>query len=400
MPAVCQASRQRPTFQQQLQISSVYHKNKDTLQISNIVGLLRDQGFSTICRKTVLRYASNEDTIRQYIGEDVRNGTLTRHRSGALPALERQLYEWIRKKERNGLRLNGYLIREKGRRLAHEHNIGHTVLHNFSDGWLTRFKQRFGIKQYTFHGEAASAPIAELESHKRTIKEALSRYLKDAVFNVDETAHLISQSPESGLASQALPGVKADKTRLTYVLGTSAAGEKLLPFVIGHAARPRCFTNGPPSDYGYDYASNKNAWMKSDLWQAYLDRLNEQMASQGRRILLLCNNASSHKHDPARTPNIEVYHLPPNLTAWIQPMDAGIIRNFKSNYRRLHTKFVLDREATGVLNPYKVHQLDAMRLSQQAWEEVSASSIQNCWRHTGILPELWEVEHRLANIAV
>ncbi|KAF8704350.1 DDE superfamily endonuclease, partial [Rhizoctonia solani] len=81
-------------------------------------------------------------------------------------------------------------------------------------------------------------------------------------------------------------------------------------------------------------------------------------------------------------------------------MDAGIIRNFKSNYRRLHTKFVLDREAAGTLNPYKVHQLDAMRLSQQAWDEVSASSIRNCWRHTGILPKLWEVERQLSNVSL
>ncbi|EUC57153.1 tigger transposable element derived-like protein, putative, partial [Rhizoctonia solani AG-3 Rhs1AP] len=121
------------------------------------------------------------------------------------------------------------------------------------------------------------------------------------------------------------------------------------------------------------------------------------MASEGRRILLLCDNASSHKHDPARTPNIEVYYLPPNLTAWIQPMDAGIIRNFKSNYRRLHSEFVLDRDAAGIPNPYKVNQLDAMRLSQQAWDMVSTSTIQNCWRHTGIIPELWELQRQLAN---
>jgi hypothetical protein len=132
----------------------------------------------------------------------------------------------------------------------------------------------------------------------------------------------------------------------------------------------------------------------------YLERVNLQMESQGRRILLLCDNASSHKHDPTRTPNLEVFYLPPNLTSLIQPMDAGIIRTFKSNYRRLHSKFVLDRDAAGLANPYKVNQLDAMRLSQNAWDEVSALTIQNCWRHTGILPEIWEVERRLANVTV
>ncbi|KAG8728999.1 hypothetical protein FRC11_009732 [Ceratobasidium sp. 423] len=59
-----------------------------------------------------------------------------------------------------------------------------------------------------------------------------------------------------------------------------------------------------------------------------------------------------------------------------------------------------DREAAGVTNPYKVHQLDAMRLSQRAWDEVSSSSIENCWRHTGIVPELWAVQQQQANVTI
>ncbi|QRW22215.1 tigger transposable element-derived protein 6 [Rhizoctonia solani] len=356
MPADCHILRQSLTFQQQLQVAAFYCKNKETLPMGKIVYSLCNQGFSTICCQTILHHVSNKDTTCQYICKDICNSTLSQYQSGVLPALELKLYEWICEKERDGLQLNGYLICKKGQWLACDMDID-PALH------------RFGIKQYTFHGEAALAPIAELENHKCTIQE----------------------SPKSGLASQALPGVKADKTRLTYVLGTSATGEKLPPFTIGFASHPCCFTNGPPSNYGFDYASNK---------KAYLECLNAQMESQGCQILLLCDNTSSHKHDPACTPNIEVYYLPPNLTSWIQPMDAGIIRNFKSNYCWLHTKFVLDCKAAGTLNPYKVHQLDTMHLSQQAWDKVSASSIWNCWQHTGILPKLWEVKCQLSNVSL
>ncbi|QRW27706.1 tigger transposable element-derived protein [Rhizoctonia solani] len=173
MPADCHVLRQSLTFQQQLQVAAFYRKNKETLPMGKIVYSLCNQGFSTICRQTILRHVSNKDTTCQYICKDICNSTLSQYQSGVLPALELKLYE-------------------------------------------------FRIKQYTFHGEAASAPIAELKNHKCTIQEVLSQYPEDSVFNVDETAHLPSQSPKSGLASQALPGVKADKTRLTYVLGTSA----------------------------------------------------------------------------------------------------------------------------------------------------------------------------------
>jgi hypothetical protein len=111
------------------------------------------------------------------------------------------------------------------------------------------------------------------------------------------------------------------------------------------------------------------------------------MHQQNRRVLLLCDNASSHSHDAAAYPNLEVVFLPPNLTAWLQPMDAGIIRTFKSNYRRLLSQNALDLDAQGVADPYKINQLDGMRLAQRAWEGVSAPTIQNCWRHTGICPD-------------
>lgn len=70
-----------------------------------------------------------------------------------------------------------------------------------------------------------------------------------------------------GIASQSMPGLKEDKTRLTYVLCTSAEGEKYKPMIIGHAKRPRCFKHGDPSTYGFQYESNSNAWMKSDIWK-------------------------------------------------------------------------------------------------------------------------------------
>jgi hypothetical protein len=44
------------------------------------------------------------------------------------------------------------------------------------------------------------------------------------------------------------------------------------------------------------------------------------------------DNFSGHDvgYDPK---NIKIIFFAPNLTAWIQPCDAGIIRNFKALYR-------------------------------------------------------------------
>jgi hypothetical protein len=36
-------------------------------------------------------------------------------------------------------------------------------------------------------------------------------------------------------------------------------------------------------------------------------------------------------------------------------------------------------------NPYKVDQLTAMQWARTAWSTLDASTIQNCWRHTGLM---------------
>ena len=66
-------------------------------------------------------------------------------------------------------------------------------------------------------------------------------------------------------------------------------------------------------------------------------------------------------------------------------MDAGIIAAFKRRYRRFHLQNSLDRDERNEANIYKVDQLTAMRWSLAAWNEISSSTIQNCFRHTGLM---------------
>ena len=58
---------------------------------------------------------------------------------------------------------------------------------------------------------------------------------------------------------------------------------------------------------------------------------NNKLANKGRKIALVLDNATCH---PKITlSNIELVFLPPNTTSHIQPMDQGIIANFKRHYR-------------------------------------------------------------------
>ena len=57
------------------------------------------------------------------------------------------------------------------------------------------------------------------------------------------------------------------------LLTCSGAGEKLRPFVTGNSARRRCFRSlASPLFLPVTYASNRKAWMTSNLFQEWFDK--------------------------------------------------------------------------------------------------------------------------------
>lgn len=95
--------------------------------------------------------------------------------------------------------------------------------------------------------------------------------------------------------------------------------------------------------------------------------------------------------------HIKIVFLPKNTTSRLQPLDAGIIRNFKVKYRKRLVKFVLSRiredaSATEIVKGVNV--LMAIQWIQEAWKEVTNSTIKNCFEKCGIKgdDELMEVE--------
>jgi hypothetical protein len=133
--------------------------------------------------------------------------------------------------------------------------------------------------------------------------------------------------PDRGLADKKSSGVKGRKVRLTYAFTSNANGsEKLDPFIIGKAHRPRVFGRNTGPQLGFDYRSNAKAWMTAVLYQEWLRNWDQRLGQQipPRKILLLQDNFSGHIV-PAGLKNIKVENFEPNLTAHVQPMDQGIL---------------------------------------------------------------------------
>ncbi|CCO32120.1 Tigger transposable element-derived protein 6 [Rhizoctonia solani AG-1 IB] len=344
---------------------------KDLTQQEKVVQL-HSMGYYTLSQSTLSTLLRDEDLLRAYADAHPEHLHMKRRPIVQLPHVEAALHEWILQKQDRGIRLTGDLIREKARDFCRLFNIPEQETLKFSNGWLDRLKKRFGLVAYKFHGEAASAPTERLATEVPRILELFTGYDPCDIFNADETALFFR--------------VKLNKSRLTYLLCANMDGsEKRQPLIIGRARRPRCFGNLEASQLGFYYFWNQTAWMYQSIWETYLNDFNEDMKAQDRHILLLVDNAPTHRHNAANYSNIQVEFLPPNLTSWIQPMDAGIIQCFKSHYRNRFTRLALDRDDSGFENIYGINQLDAMSIASNAWAAVSPSTISNCWRHTGLI---------------
>ena len=80
--------------------------------------------------------------------------------------------------------------------------------------------------------------------------------------------------------------------------------------------------------------SQPKAWMPSEIMEDVLKKLNKRLVKEKRRILLLLDNAIPHYPEfVGKISNIKVIFLPANTTSKLQPLDAGIIKNFKLLYR-------------------------------------------------------------------
>lgn len=174
-------------------------------------------------------------------------------------------------------------------------------------------------------------------------------------------------------------GGKNSKERLTVLLCTNSSGkDKLKPLVIGKSKKPRCFKN--VSTLPTDYTANKKAWMNGKVFGDWLKQTNNAMKKKRKHILLFIDNCTAHGDIPALT-NIKVMFLPKNTTSKLQPLDQGIIQNFKTKYRKnVVRQFLNDLECQ---SPTNISVLDAMWMITKAWDNVDDKTIVNCFKKSG-----------------
>lgn len=319
----------------------------------------------------------------------------TRNRNGAAHKLEVTLFDWICDQQASRININGPMIKQKGRWLLETINSTLSTREHiklkFSEGWLNKFKIRWNLRSFRSHGEAGDADTSGIQRELPRIHAILKDYESCDIFNADECGLFYKLAPCTTVATARLPGRKVMKDRITVLPCCNADGsEKIDLMFIGRSAKPRAFKKKSGAELGLDYWANKKAWMTSALFFEWLRRFERYIQRKpNRKVVLLLDNCSAHGRMESlpEMENVRVVFLPPNTTSKVQPMDAGIIASMKVKYRRYQMDRALGLSEEHIRDIYKLDILTAMKAFKGIWNELDSTTIQNCWNHTGILPQ-------------
>ncbi|XP_043463980.1 tigger transposable element-derived protein 4-like [Leptopilina heterotoma] len=153
--------------------------------------------------------------------------------------------------------------------------------------------------------------------------------------------------------------------------------------VIGKSKKPRCFKGC--KSLLVDYTNNRRAWMRSPVFEKWIRDWDYELVKKNKKILLLVDNCPSHPQIKDLK-SISLVFLTANTTAILQPMDQGVIRALKANFRKNLLINTIDHlHADKDLSSVNITVLDAILMVYDAWNKISQETVSNCFRHAGFI---------------
>lgn len=312
------------------------------------------------------------------------------------------LFIWFMQRRRQGIPLSGPILREKAlyfyKKLEQQPERDEEKF-TASDGWLSRWKRRYNIRELNICGEKLSAESQKEELQKFKLKfHAIMQtrgLTAEQVYNCDETGLNFRMLPSKTLVSKqekSAPRFKKRKERVTVMACSNALGNhKMELVVIGKSKNPRAFKNirKQKSSLPVYYTNQRSAWMNAQIFkqwfhEEFVTAVSKFLESRGlpREAYLLLDNAPSHPDaSELRDGNIRVLYFPSNVTSIAQPMDQGTLELLKKKYRHKLLSYILADDESNLIDKLKgVDMLDVVRWIADSWKKVEPISIIRSWR--------------------
>ncbi|XP_069687968.1 tigger transposable element derived 5-like [Periplaneta americana] len=316
-----------------------------------------------------------------------------RTRLGKHTTLDECLYIWYLQKRNEGALLSTSALKQQAEKLQVE--LHGNKEFKASDGWLWRWQKRHGVTRDSMLGaarpieyEGAGVFLSQVE---REISEG--GYCEEQVYCCGQATLCFKMLPSKRLD---LPsdGQKQSSERITLLLCVNQTGNhKLKPLCIGKSRQPRCFKNINTNSLPMIYASSSNIAITHNMFEAWFQqqfvmpvRLHLLSRNMDPKALLLFDD--HHEGQPSGAEifrssdgKIRAVFLPKNSTNLLShlPLEQGIIRVFKKNYRRelLLALMSSNEDATTFLKSVTLK--DVAYKIGLAWGSIPAGTIIHCW---------------------
>ncbi|XP_029464162.1 tigger transposable element-derived protein 4 [Rhinatrema bivittatum] len=293
--------------------------------------------------------------------------------------LEEALMRWYRVAQCLNVPVNGPMLRLKANDFAQE--LGHSDF-KCSNGWLDRFKSRYGL---VFRSQPVETAAGSLDTTTLWYENVLPYYLNDFqpknVFNFKETGLFYRMLPNNTFAfkGETCSIGKLSKDRITVTVGANLDGSEKLPLlVIGKNKTPHCFRD--VRSLPVDYEANNMAWMTSEVFEKWMHALDERFQAQHRRVVIFVDPFPVHPV-VKNLKSIELVFFPSCSSTKFGAMKHGVIQSLKIKYRRhLVKRFVDCMEGS---REFTLSLLDAVDMLHGCWRSVTSQTIVKSYREAG-----------------
>ncbi|CAC5416811.1 Tigger transposable element-derived protein 4 [Mytilus coruscus] len=217
-------------------------------------------------------------------------------RTATYENIEHALLKWFTSVRDQILPISGPMLTTKAEEFAKR--LDHPEF-KCSNGWLDRFKDRHNITFKKICVEAKSVDVNSeaMNDWVTELKDIMAEFTPDHILNADETGLFFKLLPEKTLELKGVDcsGGKRSKERLTVKVCINMSGSaKVEILVIGKSVNPRCFKN--VKTLPTQYEANKKAWMTSEIFSNWLNKLDKKFLLQQRKVAMIVDNCPAHPH--------------------------------------------------------------------------------------------------------
>nr|XP_034196433.1 tigger transposable element-derived protein 2-like isoform X2 [Osmia lignaria] len=335
-----------------------------------------------IPERTLRGWKKNRYKLEEINSTYILTNNSKRIRVTALDQLEEALYIWYNCMTERGITLTGPLVIRKALELHKDMGIEKKFV--ASEGWLSHWKSKYGMRQHAACGERFSpdsleAPILkeEFESIMRENELTLCQ-----IFKTDKTSLNVKMMPKKLHFKPT--DFKQNKERFTVMICTNGDGTLKLPLLaIGNSTKSKALENLSPTLLPIHYAQQTNPLITIEIFEdwfrnEFVPRVTTFLKEKGlpAKALLLLDYAPCYA-------SFNTFYEGDIKVTFLQPMDWDIIETFKRHYKLLFLHSILFAQKNGINLTTQLKSItikDIIYWMSDAWDAVNDTTILKCWK--------------------